>query len=680
MATWYKSGTVNVTNGSTAVVGVGTLWQLNGVTTGDLFTLDGDTFYEIAAVTGETAITLASNYGGTTQTGQTYAIIRNMTNTTNAELASKVSSLLNSWQTREDEFRAWHGGVANGGPGGDGRYPLTDALGNTQNIACPAKLAANVLSPSLDTLSVDTAYKTLIVDSVNHRVGVGTATPTEKLDVSGNAKVSGTLAINGSTIHLNYASAGYNRAIYGSTNGSYRWGMRLGNSAAESGSNVGSDFELNRYDDVGSYIGAVVYVRRSDGKVGIGTASPVGSLHVAGNETIGGVANSTRLVVGGGGDNADAILHFIDQADGWNIRHKGSDNSLRFANTIGGTDRFVIDQDGNALIGTALSTIYTSAGRAVNVSASTGHTRLALQGATTSDYAAIDFGAGAQRNAVVQANNDGSLSVLTNAIAGGVAVTERLRVTSTGVGIGTTGPSEKLEVAGSIKASGVLRSTATAVSVEVPNLQVRGSSTHGIVEGRAGGNLYLRSGTSTVTGGHIALADLYSGNVGIGLSAPTEKLEVLGVGKFTQGIKLGSGTTALSNYEEGVWVPSLIGSSVAGDQGYAVQVGRYTRIGRMVFFTATISLFSKDAAMSGQIRITGLPVSAAATGCAQGCDIGSVGGVTLATGYTMLTAQIDSGADYIRLMQAGSGQFVNVIQAADVSATFAITISGSYEV
>lgn len=184
MATWYKSGTVNVTNGSTAVVGVGTLWQLNGVTTGDLFTLDGDTFYEIAAVTGETALTLASNYGGTTQTGQTYAIIRNMTNTTNAELAAKVATLVNAWQTRENEFRAWHGGTVSGGPGGDGRYPLTDALGNTQNIACPAKLAANVLSPSLDTLSVDAAYKTLIVDSVNHRVGFGTNAPLMPIDVA----------------------------------------------------------------------------------------------------------------------------------------------------------------------------------------------------------------------------------------------------------------------------------------------------------------------------------------------------------------------------------------------------------------------------------------------------------------------------------------------------------------
>lgn len=137
------------------------------------------------------------------------------------------------------------------------------------------------------------AYKPIVIsyndtnyiarfDSNGVRIG-DNAQATEKLDVIGNAKVSGTLAVNGSTIHLNYVSSGYNRNIYGSTNGSYRWGMRLGNSSVESGSNAGSDFELNRYDDAGSYIESVVYVRRNNGKVGIGTVPSVEKLEVAGN-------------------------------------------------------------------------------------------------------------------------------------------------------------------------------------------------------------------------------------------------------------------------------------------------------------------------------------------------------------------------------------------------------------
>lgn len=111
---------------------------------------------------------------------------------------------------------------------------------------------------------------------------------------------------------------------------------------------------------------------------------------------------------------------------------------------------------GDVLVGTLSKAVYTAAGRAVNVAASAGAVRLALQGATTSDYAAIDFGSGAQRNAVVQGNSDGSLTILTNAIPGVGSVTERFRITSAGnIGVGTSNPTEKLEVLGNVKVSGL---------------------------------------------------------------------------------------------------------------------------------------------------------------------------------------------------------------------------------
>lgn len=44
-----------------------------------------------------------------------------------------------------------------------------------------------------------------------------------------------------------------------------RWFMSLGNSTAESGSNVGSDFTLYRYADNGAFIGSVLNIARSNG-------------------------------------------------------------------------------------------------------------------------------------------------------------------------------------------------------------------------------------------------------------------------------------------------------------------------------------------------------------------------------------------------------------------------------
>ena len=45
--------------------------------------------------------------------------------------------------------------------------------------------------------------ETLYYDATNHRIGIGTVAPTEKLDVVGNAKVSGNLTVDTSTFYVN---------------------------------------------------------------------------------------------------------------------------------------------------------------------------------------------------------------------------------------------------------------------------------------------------------------------------------------------------------------------------------------------------------------------------------------------------------------------------------------------
>lgn len=71
----YSTGTVTVTNNSTAVTGSGTTWISNHVG-GHIRVADGDHYYRISAVGSATTITLDTAYVGTTASGATYEIYK----------------------------------------------------------------------------------------------------------------------------------------------------------------------------------------------------------------------------------------------------------------------------------------------------------------------------------------------------------------------------------------------------------------------------------------------------------------------------------------------------------------------------------------------------------------------------------------------------------------------------
>ena len=85
-------------------------------------------------------------------------------------------------------------------------------------------------------------------------------------------------------LRLNKAASGQFASYRGSTNGSLRWDMPLGNDTAETGSNAGSDFEIASYNDAGTGRAVRMRIRRSDGaanlfgNVEIGTPDSSNSL------------------------------------------------------------------------------------------------------------------------------------------------------------------------------------------------------------------------------------------------------------------------------------------------------------------------------------------------------------------------------------------------------------------
>tara|TARA_B100001063_G_scaffold223087_1_gene230004 strand:+ start:444 stop:1544 length:1101 start_codon:yes stop_codon:yes gene_type:complete len=109
----YKTGTVSVNNGQNTVTGNGTSFiDIANVQLGDLFTVDGSKFYEIYQVDTNTQfrirnIVTGGNFAETTVTNGDYAIVRNFTSQTSAEIAAKVLAVQQKWQNREEEMTDW---------------------------------------------------------------------------------------------------------------------------------------------------------------------------------------------------------------------------------------------------------------------------------------------------------------------------------------------------------------------------------------------------------------------------------------------------------------------------------------------------------------------------------------------------------------------------------------------
>lgn len=70
---WYRTGTVSVTNGDATITGSGTAWAANVDQAWAFLGPDG-AVYEILSVVSDTEIQLATNYAGSTDTGEAYAM------------------------------------------------------------------------------------------------------------------------------------------------------------------------------------------------------------------------------------------------------------------------------------------------------------------------------------------------------------------------------------------------------------------------------------------------------------------------------------------------------------------------------------------------------------------------------------------------------------------------------
>ncbi|WP_440030314.1 hypothetical protein [Chromobacterium amazonense] len=96
-SSWLRQGAVNVKQGSTDIVGVGTLWK-GQITAGDLFLGPDGAWYEVAAAAADTSLQLRTPYQGATAGNQPYAVVRNFTAQPWSDTASRLSEMVLLWR------------------------------------------------------------------------------------------------------------------------------------------------------------------------------------------------------------------------------------------------------------------------------------------------------------------------------------------------------------------------------------------------------------------------------------------------------------------------------------------------------------------------------------------------------------------------------------------------------
>ena len=136
----------------------------------------------------------------------------------------------------------------------------------------------------------------------------------------------------------------------------------------------------------------------------------------------------------------------------------------------------------------------------------------------------------------------------------------------------------------------------------------------------------------------------------------------------------GTGTSELlADYEEGTWTPAYIGTTTNPTVSYTSQLGRYTKVGRIVNVSGFIQATPSVAGV-GSLQISGLPFTSAnvmeyagSVGyCSQFTVTGAPISIVAGQNATVMNLYKTASAD------ARSGTYLSVDAATDIS------LSGGY--
>ncbi|WP_313333152.1 tail fiber domain-containing protein [Sphingobium yanoikuyae] len=165
--------------------------------------------------------------------------------------------------------------------GGPGAYQAVSAnLTAMAGLASQADRIGYFTGSGTAALAVFTGFARSLVDdadaaSARTTLGLGTVATQSagNVAISGGSAILSALEISrvGAAATISYrisTDAGFTNGMQLQTGAAARWSVNK-NGSAESGGNAGSDFEIRRFDDAGTYISTPLRIGRADGVVAI---------------------------------------------------------------------------------------------------------------------------------------------------------------------------------------------------------------------------------------------------------------------------------------------------------------------------------------------------------------------------------------------------------------------------
>ncbi len=149
-----------------------------------------------------------------------------------------------------------------------GSFTLTVKTAAGTGIVIPTGYVATIFCDGTNVVAATSSFNATTNTVSANVVGNLTGAASSNVLKAGDT-MTGDLTITkiSPLITLNKTASSQNAIFASQTAGSFRWVVVAGDSSAESGSNAGSNFGINRYDDAGSYIDTPLSIIRSTGVV-----------------------------------------------------------------------------------------------------------------------------------------------------------------------------------------------------------------------------------------------------------------------------------------------------------------------------------------------------------------------------------------------------------------------------